>query len=42
MRLPIRSSVSFGPSFGVQFECNNVGTPTREEIAKALAEMQAA
>lgn len=39
MRLPIRSSVSFGPSFGVQYECNNVGAPTREEISAALEQM---
>ncbi len=42
MRLPIRSSVSFGPSFGEQYECNNVGEPTREEIDAALAQMRKA
>lgn len=38
MRLPIRSSVSFGPSFGEQIELNNVGTPTPEEIDAAIAQ----
>ena len=39
MRLPIRSSVSFGPSFGEQYECNNKGTPTQEEVNAALEKM---
>ena len=40
MRLPIRSSVSFGPSFGEQFECDNIDGVTREQIDKALAKMR--
>ena len=39
MRLPIRSSVSFGPSFGEQIEVGNVGTPTLEEIRAAVAKL---
>jgi 5'-3' exonuclease len=39
MRLPIRSSVSFGPSFGEQYECNNKGTPTQAEVNAALEKM---
>ena len=38
MRLPIRSTVSFGPSFGTQIELHNTGTPTREEISSAIAQ----
>lgn len=36
MRVPIVSSISFGPNFGVQFEIGNF--PTREAIAKGLAD----
>ncbi len=38
MNVPIESSVSFGPSFGVQFEAGD--SPTKEAIEAALAKMQ--
>lgn len=37
MELPIRSSISFGPNFGVQFEAGT--EPTREAIQKGLDEI---
>ena len=39
MTVPIESSISFGPSFGVQNEIGN--QPTEEAIAKGLEEMRA-
>lgn len=37
MQVPIESSISFGPSFGVQIEIGN--QPTEEAVAEGLAEM---
>ena len=39
MKVPIESSISFGPSFGIQIEIGN--QPTEEAIAKGLEEMAA-
>ena len=39
MNYPVRSSVSFGPSFGEQVEVGNVDTPTLEEIRAAVAKL---
>lgn len=38
MRLPIRSSISFGPSFGIQFEVGN--EPTEAAINEGLVELR--
>ena len=39
MKVPIESSISFGPSFGVQFEIGS--QPAEEAVAEGLAEMRA-
>lgn len=38
MQVPIESSISFGPNFGVQIEIGNL--PTAEAVEKGLAEMR--
>jgi hypothetical protein len=37
MTVPVESSISFGPSFGVQIEIGSF--PTKEAIEKGLAEL---